>query len=704
MPLFGTVRWITVPCLLVAACALLAPQRSLAATKEPPYEAIVESDEAFFRCGPGKNFYPTGALQRGDRVTVRRHDPGGWFMIDPPAGSYSLISADAVQREGNVGTVKPLAEGQTPIRIGSALDPTVDSVYQRQLSSGERVEILGEATRTHRGVPVLMFKVHSPKGEYRWIEGMNLIPVDQHMEQQQIRDQQASSPPMRKQAVPQQPVQQPPVQPQAAQQPAVSQQTESDPFAAPAATQKKAPAVGQTTVSRKPAAKLISLSPATNIARQTPVQQGPIAPSAPASLTTIPAVEPHSRLEQIDLQFRDTLQRHPTTWNLGQLEQSYRELSQQSVSVAMRGQIDLRFSAIAHYKQVKSEYVDYFRLVSATARKDAELAAIQNSLDPRDARPPIMPPEQAATAGDSPMVVAPNSGGPAIPVPAVNTQNSPAAREINSTPSVPEFNSQPQKAATPPTETHVAGPVLENPVPLPTEPQPEPTPPVQQQPTSQPPLQQQPIAQPMMQPMMQPQPNIVSRPAVPVPPETYPNRELPTQQSMTRQASPMMQQPQRQFIERPMQSPTMTVAPPSPPSPQPAPAPLPNTDIAQGSQQGPQPTVAAPMPSQGPMSQSPSAPMTPPMAPPQQIRPQAPGGLDGAGIVQQAATPIPGGPRHVLLAPNGRILAYLYPDRGVNLDAYVGRSMGVFGPRSYRAELRNDLIVVRGVVPVRLVP
>ena len=525
MPFFGTVRWITVPCLFVAAYALLAPQRLLAATKEPPYEAIVESDEAFFRCGPGKNFYPTGALQRGDRVIVRRHDPGGWFMIDPPAGSYSLISADAVQRDGNVATVKPLAEGQTPVRIGSALDPTIDSVYQRQLSSGERVEILGEATRTHRGVPVLMFKIRSPKGEYRWIEGMNLIPVDQHIEQQQIRDQQASSPTIRKQAVGQQPV----------SQPAVSQQTESDPFADPAATQKSPPAVSQTTVSRKPAAKLISLSPATNMARQTPVQQGPIAPSAPAAVTTIPAVEPHSRLEQIDRQFRETLQRHPTTWNLGQLEQAYRELSQQSVSVAMRGQIDLRFSAIAHYKQVKSEYDDYFRLVSATARKDAELAAIQNSLDPRDARPPIMPPEQAAPAADSPTVVAPNSAGPAIPVPGVNTTSPPVARETTASPSVPEFNQQSQKTATP-AEPHVAGPVLENPVPLPTSHSlgrsPEPT--VQQEPIPQPAFQQQPIPQPMMQP----QPTIVSRPAVAVPPETYPNRELPTQQSMTRQATP----------------------------------------------------------------------------------------------------------------------------------------------------------------------
>ncbi len=49
----------------------------------------------------------------------------------------------------------------------------------------------------------------------------------------------------------------------------------------------------------------------------------------------------------------------------------------------------------------------------------------------------------------------------------------------------------------------------------------------------------------------------------------------------------------------------------------------------------------------------------------------------------------------MLLAPNGRILAYLYPDRGVNLDAYLGQSMGIVGPRAFRPELQTDLIVVR---------
>jgi hypothetical protein len=77
--------------------------------------------------------------------------------------------------------------------------------------------------------------------------------------------------------------------------------------------------------------------------------------------------------------------------------------------------------------------------------------------------------------------------------------------------------------------------------------------------------------------------------------------------------------------------------------------------------------------------------------------------LDGAGIIQRAAATFPNGPRHVLLAPNGRILAYLQPENGINLDAYVGRQMGIMGVRTYRSELQADLIIVRGMIPVRLV-
>jgi uncharacterized protein YgiM (DUF1202 family) len=666
----------TVPSMLIAAWAIVATHGAFAATKEPPYEAVVESDEAFFRCGPGKSFYPTGKLKRGDHVTVRRHDPGGWFMIDPPAGSFSLVASDDVNREGNIGTIKSLADGQTPVRIGSAIDPTIDSVYQRQLSSGERVEILGEATVIHRNAQVSMFKIRSPKGEFRWIEGMNLTPVDQQIQDQQIRDQQIRS-----------------------RQP--NEQADSDPFATAPPARKAAPSRGSQTITATPAAKLISSSKPTTFKRQVPTQSNPSPPNGALATTTIPPVEPHSRLEQIDSQFRDMIQRQPATWNLAQIEQAYRELSQQSPSVAMRGQLDLRFASIDHYKQIKGEYDDYFRLVSSTARKDAELAAIQNSADPQYARPPIMaaaqypPSAEPSTNGSSNNFV-----GPTIPMPATNVPTEQAA------PNVPEFNAQPRPSITPQIERPAAGPVLENPVPLPTEPSPQVSPNRQIQPESSPVSTAPPSTPPVSTPP-------VATPAV-TPQDSYPNHELPMQPTTARPAAPQTQQPSQpsnDAFEMQSQPSPSTVAQPSAPN---GPQTLNNPNVAPV---GPQPAIAPlqpsstlAMPSSPPLGPSPVSqvvpvgPMVPPMAPPRQIRPQAAGGLDGAGIVQMAATPIPGGPRHVLLAPNGRILAYLYPDRGINLDAYVGHSMGIVGPRSYRPELRNDLIVVRGMVPVRLAP
>src|SRR5690606_39271655 len=66
--------------------------------------------------------------------------------------------------------------------------------------------------------------------------------------------------------------------------------------------------------------------------------------------------------------------------------------------------------------------------------------------------------------------------------------------------------------------------------------------------------------------------------------------------------------------------------------------------------------------------------------------------LDGAGIVQRSATTFPGAPQHVLLAPNGRILAYLHSSAGVSLDEHIGQQRGVYGEREFNQSLRADLI------------
>ncbi|MGQ0637512.1 MAG: SH3 domain-containing protein [Planctomycetaceae bacterium] len=76
--------------------------------------------------------------------------------------------------------------------------------------------------------------------------------------------------------------------------------------------------------------------------------------------------------------------------------------------------------------------------------------------------------------------------------------------------------------------------------------------------------------------------------------------------------------------------------------------------------------------------------------------------FDGAGIVQRAALNRVGAPRYVLLAPSGRVLAYLAPAANVNLDQWVGRAAGVVGSRAHNPALRADLITVIRAAPVRL--
>ncbi|WP_373652740.1 hypothetical protein [Schlesneria sp. DSM 10557] len=100
-------------------------------------------------------------------------------------------------------------------------------------------------------------------------------------------------------------------------------------------------------------------------------------------------------------------------------------------------------------------------------------------------------------------------------------------------------------------------------------------------------------------------------------------------------------------------------------------------------------------------------PQPQPQAQPQPQRPAPPQGngapaFDGAGIVQKMAKTFPGGPQYVLIAPDGRFLAYLQPAPGVDLNRHVGRAMGIIGPRAHRDDWNADTITVRSLQPVQL--
>ncbi len=78
--------------------------------------------------------------------------------------------------------------------------------------------------------------------------------------------------------------------------------------------------------------------------------------------------------------------------------------------------------------------------------------------------------------------------------------------------------------------------------------------------------------------------------------------------------------------------------------------------------------------------------------------------LNGAGIIRPLPGGYPGTPRFALVAPDGRMLAYLEMAEGVRIDQWLGKPAGIIGNRGHHPQLGADVIRVQRVVPVQLVP
>ncbi len=432
--------------------------------REFPYEGLIETDSAYARSGPGKQFYPTERLNRGTRVTVHRHDPGGWYMIAPLPGSFSWVRAEYIQKTGpNRGII---TENNVVVRVGSSFGDETRDVEQVRLAKNDQVEILDEKTLSTPAGMVKYVKIVPPAGEYRWVSGKFVTPVNQIVRQQQ----------------------------------------DQDPFALPSVA-KQAPPEEANIANNKPP-RLEAPGQVESTANKTS--------DAPAVHRTGPDPQvlaaQRERLDELDKEFREMVNGRTADWSFTALEQGYLQLQQEAVLPALASQIDLRMTAIHRYRGIKQEYDELKQLTAETRRRDAQLMSIQQE-QPADAE------------GESPLMPTPD--------------------------------------------------------------------PVSQEPAG--------------------NPGPVQLPGV----------------------EPVEQNP-----------------PPGPP------------------RQSTQPTPR----------------------------------FDGAGIVQRAATAGAGTPAYVLITPQGRVLAYLQPVAGLDLAPYVGKAMGLYGQRSYRPELRTDLIIVRSLTPVRLAP
>jgi uncharacterized protein YgiM (DUF1202 family) len=170
------------PIRVILLAVLLAPSaHPFGDSPDFPYQANVGSDNVLVRSGPGGRYYPTGRLAAGDRVTVHRHDPGGWFMVSPPEGSFSWIPAHGVTISGSQGTITALS---LPVQVGSRFDETDRNVTSRELSRGETVTIIGRG-QDAAGNPLL--KIAPPRLEFRWVSGGVLATLTNPTPDQRVK-------------------------------------------------------------------------------------------------------------------------------------------------------------------------------------------------------------------------------------------------------------------------------------------------------------------------------------------------------------------------------------------------------------------------------------------------------------------------------------------------------------------------------------
>ena len=176
---------------LVAILGCLIPAAAAAADPHFPYKAYVTADDVHVRSGPGENYYPTDQLKQGQEVEVYRHDPGGWYAIRPPRGSFSWVSSRHLQadRDG----LATVTEDRIAARVGSRFSDVRD-VIQVRLHRGELVELLdGKPAAASAAAANPWCKIAPPSGEFRWVSAKFVDPDFPRDGVRRTRDSQASA-------------------------------------------------------------------------------------------------------------------------------------------------------------------------------------------------------------------------------------------------------------------------------------------------------------------------------------------------------------------------------------------------------------------------------------------------------------------------------------------------------------------------------
>jgi hypothetical protein len=283
----------------------------------------------YVRSGPGQSYYPTEKLAEGDTVEVYRHDPGGWYAVRPPAGSFAWVSARYLTPgEGNLAVVN--AEN-VAARVGSRFSDIRD-VIQVRLRKSEVVEVLG--AETDEGGERRWYKIAPPSGAFRWVSGRYLRPLDGE---------------------------------RATDDDAIAATTDSadnrltDPLLE-AVRQFDAGASGAQLVDRLDGAAVAAEVPS------------PAPPPSGSQQRTLTPEQFDEAIERLDLELSTMVAEEPTVWSFDRLRQRAGRLAAQCQTAVERGRCRQLLDKLERFAELDRRYERLARLKQAADQVDLELA------------------------------------------------------------------------------------------------------------------------------------------------------------------------------------------------------------------------------------------------------------------------------------------------------------------------------------------
>jgi uncharacterized protein YraI len=301
-----------------------------------PYKAYISGNDVYVRSGPGQTYYPTDRLSSGEPVEVYRHDPGGWYAIRPPGGSFSWVSGRHLELKGDGLAV--VTEENLATRVGSRFSDIRD-VVQVRLHKGEVVEVLGQREGEGGSDGRVWYKIAPPSGEFRWVFGKYVdpeYPVDG----------------LRR------------TTPEAAAAP--RQQPDAAPPAGPIAAE-PAPAYGSQWQSADQS-----------------YGAGNLLVAASTAARTFSPEEFEEAVRDLDVELSAMVVEEPTVWSFERLQRRAEALLDQAQTAVERGRARLLLSRIERFADIKERHDRVLALREATEETNRRLSALQ----PDPAAPP----------------------------------------------------------------------------------------------------------------------------------------------------------------------------------------------------------------------------------------------------------------------------------------------------------------------------